>query len=72
MAFGCGPGRVSGTHGIQELHEPLGGAHREVVDRMTDGVCVDVRAPRPQKPSAAKSSWSTNASTTRTGLFPPT
>src|SRR6516162_3665984 len=36
------PFRVGGNHGIQELHESLGGAHREIVDRMTDDVGVDM------------------------------
>jgi hypothetical protein len=36
------PGRVGGNHGIQERHEPLGGAHREVVDRMANDVGVNM------------------------------
>src|SRR5215471_19067342 len=36
------PGRVGGNHCIQKLDERLGGAHREVVDRMTDDVGVDM------------------------------
>ena len=36
------PGRVGGNHGIEKLHEPLGGAHREVVDRMSNDVGMDM------------------------------
>jgi hypothetical protein len=35
---------VGGDHRIEELDEPLGGADREVVDRVTDDVGVDVFA----------------------------
>ena len=36
------PAGIRGNHRIQKLHEPPGGAHREVVDRMTDDVGVDM------------------------------
>ena len=42
MAFGCGPAGSVAINGIEELDESFGGAHREVVDRMTDDVGVDM------------------------------
>jgi hypothetical protein len=38
------PGGVDGNHGIEKLDEPLGGARREIVDRMTDDVGVNMFA----------------------------
>jgi hypothetical protein len=50
-------GRVGGAQCVQELEEPIGGAHREVVDGMCDDVGVDmlgkVKADRDAARSAA-------------------
>jgi hypothetical protein len=38
------PFGVGGNHGIEKLDEPLAGARREIVDRMTDNVGVNMFA----------------------------
>ena len=38
------PGGIGGDQGFKELNEPLGGACRESIDRMTDDVGVNMLA----------------------------